>query len=282
MSPLQERTSPVTSDASSPSRRLTALGRATALALLGLALLHSLQLLIIWSAGGKLLLLLLALIIVTGLSAGLVAARMRWAPFLGALIALLTSGAEIGQPIEIGVLLHPVQSIGEFSLLIIMDACALVAIGAGVAATIQNYQSRDRTATRWLSSLLVGLSSIVVGMIVVAFLVAANPPSSSASPTTNGLPTVHMAGDHFLTNVVLVPKGGKLRLIDDDGVEHIMQNGFWTPSGTPSSVTESGAPVVQNLQLKGGSADIGPFPTAGVFHLYCTIHRGMNLTIVVQ
>jgi plastocyanin len=27
---------------------------------------------------------------------------------------------------------------------------------------------------------------------------------------------------------------------------------------------------------------IGPFTTAGVFHLYCTIHQGMSLTIVVQ
>ena len=33
---------------------------------------------------------------------------------------------------------------------------------------------------------------------------------------------------------------------------------------------------------KSGSLKIGPFTTAGIFHIYCTIHRGMNLTIVVQ
>jgi hypothetical protein len=28
--------------------------------------------------------------------------------------------------------------------------------------------------------------------------------------------------------------------------------------------------------------ECGPFTTAGIFHIYCTIHQGMNLTIVVQ
>jgi plastocyanin len=81
---------------------------------------------------------------------------------------------------------------------------------------------------------------------------------------------------------VLVPKGEKLLLVDDDSVEHIIQNGSWTQNGTPQSREEPRAPVVRNRDIKGGSATIGPFTTAGVFHLYCTIHRGMNLTIVVQ
>ncbi len=29
-------------------------------------------------------------------------------------------------------------------------------------------------------------------------------------------------------------------------------------------------------------SEIGPFTTAGIYHLYCSIHVGMNLTIVVQ
>jgi len=28
--------------------------------------------------------------------------------------------------------------------------------------------------------------------------------------------------------------------------------------------------------------EIGPFTTTGVFHIYCTLHTGMNLTIVVE
>src|SRR5438270_407879 len=81
---------------------------------------------------------------------------------------------------------------------------------------------------------------------------------------------------------VLATKGESLVLVEDDSVEHIIQNGTWTPSGLPHPQTEPGAPLVHSLDLKGGSLHIGPFTTAGVFHLYCTIHQGMSLTIVVQ
>ena len=38
----------------------------------------------------------------------------------------------------------------------------------------------------------------------------------------------------------------------------------------------------RNVEITGESREIGPFPIAGVYHLYCTLHQGMNLTIVVQ
>jgi len=39
---------------------------------------------------------------------------------------------------------------------------------------------------------------------------------------------------------------------------------------------------VDNVDIKGSDVEIGPFNATGVFHIYCTLHRGMNLTIVVQ
>ena len=45
---------------------------------------------------------------------------------------------------------------------------------------------------------------------------------------------------------------------------------------------EPGAPNVSNVQINDNSTEIGPFTTAGIYHLYCTIHQGMNLTIIVQ
>ncbi len=125
------------------------------------------------------------------------------------------------------------------------------------------------------------MTGLAVGMLVLAFIITTNPQSTGTS-TTNGIPTVHMAGSNFLINIVLVPKGGKLVLVDDDSVEHLIQNGTWTPGGMPRPQQEPGAPTVRHLDLKGGSAEIGPFPIAGVFHLYCTIHQGMDLTVVVQ
>jgi plastocyanin len=59
-------------------------------------------------------------------------------------------------------------------------------------------------------------------------------------------------------------------------------NGTWE-NGTPHSARELGAPLVKDVQINGaGSQVLGPFTTAGTFKFYCTIHSGMNLTVVVQ
>lgn len=91
-----------------------------------------------------------------------------------------------------------------------------------------------------------------------------------------------MSAVNFVQNVVLVPKGSKLLIVNDTQVEHILQNGFWSSSGTVVTKAEPGAPALHNLDSKGGSLEIGPFNSAGIFHIYCIIHTGMNLTIVVQ
>src|SRR5207302_1382519 len=43
-----------------------------------------------------------------------------------------------------------------------------------------------------------------------------------------------------------------------------------------------GAPVVKDRQVNGGSITIGPFNTAGTFSMYCTVHPGMTLKVIVQ
>ncbi len=279
---IQEHTEQKTSGTVSPRQKLSILGRATALALLGMALVYWVQFFIVWFALGIVLLPVLVFAIVTLLVVGLVAARLRWAPVLGVLVALVTSTIMLIVPGAISTLLHPAANLVYFGTLIALFACALAVIVVGAATTIQNYHSGDLPTPRWLSPLLSGLVCLVVGMIVVAATVAAHPQGSPMSTTTNGMPTAHMAGSNFLTNVVLVPKGEKLLLVDDDSVEHIIQSGMWTKSGTPQPQAEPGAPPIRNLDIKGRSVEIGPFNTAGVFHLYCTIHRGMNLTVVVQ
>jgi plastocyanin len=129
---------------------------------------------------------------------------------------------------------------------------------------------------------LTSFTTFVVGMMLVSLIVAANPPTSTGSTMTNGEPTVHMSATNFVQNVVLVPKGAKLRLVDDGNVEHVLRNGFWKADGAPESSLEPGAPVVKDVTVTGGSIEIGPFATAGVYHIYCTIHSMMSLTIVVQ
>jgi len=136
--------------------------------------------------------------------------------------------------------------------------------------------------SRWFGLSLSGLAGVVVGMCLVALIVAAVPQTGAVSTSSNSEPTVHMTRDSFVQNIVLVPKGSKLLLVDDSAEEHLLQNGAWDAHGTPHALVEPGAALLHNVQITGGSQEIGPFTTAGVYHIYCTIHRGMNLTIVVQ
>jgi plastocyanin len=206
--------------------------------------------------------------------------RLRWAPALGAVVALGVDTFTMSIPPPQYIITHPSDAASFITLLLILSF-GLVGIVAGIAATVEDYRSPGAPAPRNLRLLLTSFTTFVVGMIVASLIVAANPPTSAASTTTNGEPTVHLSVGNFVQNVVLVPKGSKLHLVEDVNTEHVLRNGFWKADGTPESSAEPGAPVV-NVTVTGGSVDLGPFVTAGVFHLYCTIHPGMNLTIVVQ
>jgi hypothetical protein len=263
-------------------RTLTALGTTTALALLGIALAFLFLFFLFWLTGTAVVLPALVISIVFAFVAVFIATGVRWAPVLGSVVAMAVMVFLLRAPLGASALQHPTADVERFSELVIVFALAVIALVAGGAAANQNYRSAERRAPRWLGSLLAGTSGLAAGMIVVALLIAASPQSGATSSTTGGMPTVHMAGSAFLTNVVIVPKGEKLLLVDDDSVEHIIQNGSRTQRGTPQSQAEPGAPVVRSLDLKGGSVTIGPFTTAGNFHLYCTIHQGMDLTVLVQ
>jgi plastocyanin len=134
--------------------------------------------------------------------------------------------------------------------------------------------------------LMVLLVILAMGSILLAACARPGTPSASASKGNNsggGGNTVHMGNTNFLVSTVTIAKGSKLTLIDDVAVPHIIKNGTWDASGTQKLAQEPGAPAVNlNFTTSGESHDIGPFTTAGTFHLLCTIHTSMNLTVVVK
>ena len=265
-----------------PARtRLSTLGKLTVAAVLGLPLLLSTDFVVHGLNVTNLLLAVIALVLAGIITGIIVATRWRWSPLLGALLYGVMLALFI--PILPYALSHPNETY-LFALNVVFLALAVVGIGAGIGATIQNYRtgSRETRAPRWLGGSLSGLAGIVVGMLLVSLIVAANPQASAASANPNGEPVAHMAPDHFVQNVVLVPKGSKLLIVDDSSIEHVLQNGSWNSNGTPQQGAEPGAPTLRNVEITGGSREIGPFPIAGVYHLYCTLHQGMNLTMVVQ
>ncbi len=117
-------------------------------------------------------------------------------------------------------------------------------------------------------------------LTLVTMLVVACGGSSTSSSSGGG--TVHMGDQNFLQPSVTISKGSNLTLVDDTATVHIIANGSWV-NGSAQPMQESGAPVVNNLQFNGNDTKtIGPFNITGTFHLYCTVHPNMNLTVVVQ
>ena len=128
---------------------------------------------------------------------------------------------------------------------------------------------------------LIGLACISV------FLAACTRPGSGIDSITgghnvgSGENVVHMNSAQFLLSNITIKKGASLTLIDDVAVPHDVFNGAWV-NDVAQEKTEKGAPTVQ-LQFAGNdSQNVGPFTTVGTFKLYCSVHTGMNLTVIVQ
>jgi hypothetical protein len=83
-----------------------------------------------------------------------------------------------------------------------MYVFSIIAVYAGIGATVQNYRGTDRWAPPWLAPSLVGMAGFVLGAFLVAMLVAATPQASSGATGANGTPTVHMGVSSFLQSTV--------------------------------------------------------------------------------
>ncbi|MEO8970771.1 MAG: hypothetical protein ABI406_04125 [Ktedonobacteraceae bacterium] len=119
---------------------------------------------------------------------------------------------------------------------------------------------------------------VLFGLFSVLFAACAIVDTSTLN--TN-LPSVNMGGASFLHTSVTIKKGDMLNLIDTAPSPHIVTNGSWVGS-TQKPAKEAGAPSINQQYSGNDSAPVGPFTTAGTFHIYCTIHPGMNLTVIVK
>ena len=120
---------------------------------------------------------------------------------------------------------------------------------------------------------------LVLSVLTVLFVACGGAGTGSSY---NGPNTVHMGDTDFLQSSITITKGSKLTLVDDSQQQHIIENGTWGSDGTPRPLNEAGAPKIDAAFYDGTPQSFGPFNTAGTFHLYCTVHQGMNLTVIVQ
>lgn len=125
---------------------------------------------------------------------------------------------------------------------------------------------------------------IVLALLTLFTLsVVACGGSATGNGTTSN--AVGLTSDNFAQSSITIKKGESITLINQSSTVHIIANGSWVDNGTiPDPKAEPGAPVVNNVMFSSANqtGTIGPFNTAGTFHYYCSVHTGMNLTVIVQ
>lgn len=131
------------------------------------------------------------------------------------------------------------------------------------------------------------LAFVLLGLLSVLLMACGGGSSSSTTTGSNdntvsgNTATVHMTSNNFAQPTVTISKGGSINLVDDAAIVHIINNGSWV-NNSPKPAKESGAPTV-SVQFSGNDSHaVGPFNTAGTYHLYCTVHQNMNLTVIVK
>ncbi len=214
----------------------------------------------------------------------LLATRIRWMQVISAFISIGYLYMIFTEPFVTESLAAPKGPTGGYGHFVgdmLIIALAIIEFAASIGTILQNYFRMSRKTPSWFMIILNGALGLVIGGCFIGAL--AQPPTTTASALTytNGVPTLHLSPGKFDAASVTISKGSKLLLVDSTSEQHVLSNGTWQQN-TPVLKQEQGAPLVNNITLSGNSVTIGPFTMAGTYHILCTVHRGMNLTINVQ
>ena len=131
------------------------------------------------------------------------------------------------------------------------------------------------------------LTAFALGSVLLAACIrpgtASTGPSTSATsaPSCPSGTTVKTGTTSFEQSCIQLKKGGTLTIAPDQSSFHQFDFGQWN-NGTQQPESPPNAPTLKDLQETGSNVQIGPFTTAGTYHIYCTVHTGMNLTVMVQ
>jgi plastocyanin len=133
---------------------------------------------------------------------------------------------------------------------------------------------------------LFALSSILLASCASQGATVSNGGGSPPTPNGGGngscaTGTVHTLATTFQEACVNVAKGSSLQVVPAAPSFHNLINGSWV-NGNQVPMKESGAPTVNNVQVTSSTVSIGSFITAGTYHILCTVHPNMNLTVIVK
>ena len=110
---------------------------------------------------------------------------------------------------------------------------------------------------------------------------SASSSSSSSAASCPAGDTVQTGTTTFEQSCITLSKGGTLKITPAQASLHILYYGQWN-GGSAQTASYPGAPALKDLQVQSASVNIGPFTTAGTYHIYCTVHPNMDLTVIVK
>jgi hypothetical protein len=174
---------------------------------------------------------------------------------------------------------HPTER-AAFATLAIQ--CGMLALTAGVctALLVQALRGAADQTPRWTTPAVAGAVGFTLGALLIG-LIAQPEGAAGAASSAVGTKTVHLAAVSFAPDIIALHKRDTLTFVDDAPIPRTIAKGAWSADNKPVPGVEPGAPAISNVELNSNTVKVGPFTTAGIYHLYSTIHPGMALTIIV-
>lgn len=209
-----------------------------------------------------------------------VATGWRWAMLFPLTLCPLGVTAHLASGFPEYFLSHPSGEYVAFVLSVIEVPLAAIAVGVSAVKLAQTLRQETFHAPRLLGPALGAAVGLIVGALLIGAI--AQPSAGGGAAANAGTEVVHLTASRFAPDIVALHQGETLTVVDDGSILHSLTNGSWSPDNRPMSGRELGAPIVTNMQLNNNRATIGPFTTPGTYHIYCTLHPGMNLTVIVQ
>ncbi|HEY7124175.1 MAG TPA: hypothetical protein VH540_09515 [Ktedonobacterales bacterium] len=210
-----------------------------------------------------------------------VATGWRWAMLLPLVCCTLGIVGDFASGFPEYALTHPSANVVAFGLFVLEYPLLALVIGVSALKLAQMLRREPFHAPRALSPALGAVAGLMLGAFLIGAIAQA-PAAAGATTGQTGSVTVHLTATRFAPDIVALHTGDRLTLVDDAPVPHTITNGVWSSDNRPVPRVEPGAPLINNIELNNNTAIIGPFATPGTYHLYCTIHPGMTLTILVE
>ena len=214
------------------------------------------------------------------IGAGVMAIPWRWSMTVPLFLSVLLIIGSLTSGFPQYALSHPTDR-DAFATLAIQYGMLALSAGVCLLLLVQTLRGTADQTPGWATPAIAGMVGLTLGALLIG-LIAQPEGAPGVASNTAGTKTVHLTAVSFAPDIVALRTGDTLTIVDDAPIPHTITNGTWSADNKPVPGVEPGAPMISNVELNNNTVKVGPFTTAGTYRIYCTIHPGMALTIIVQ